>query len=70
MKSVEKIFDVVTGETVVIEHDLTPEQIEEQIKATEEAKKRAIEETKILEARKTILEKLGLTEEEAKVLLG
>jgi len=64
----EKIVNVQTGEEILREY--TSEEIElvekaeaESVKATEELQAKAA-------ARLVILEKLGLTEDEAKVLLG
>lgn len=70
MKITEKIFDVLTGEETFIERDETSEEqkIREELEANIEAKK--IENEAKALARKAILERLGLTEEEARLLLG
>lgn len=68
----KKIIDCATGE--IIERDLTSEEIAEEAKdAKAIAKEReAIEMAKQQEsaARQAILDRLGLTEEEARLLLG
>ena len=70
MKITEKIIDAVSGKESIIERDLTPEEVAEfeaaKKKADEIAKLEAEAETK----RAALLEKLGITEEEAKLLLG
>lgn len=70
MKIFTKEFDVTTGEEVIFERDATKEEIEKaqlaEAKAIELAKKVVEEAT----ARKLLLQKLGITEEEAKLLLG
>lgn len=57
-----------TGESIV--RDLTQEEIDDlAASATEQAAKVAAEQA-ILDAKKAVLEKLGLTEDEAKALLA
>lgn len=68
MKYTIKEVDLDSGE--VIERDMTEEEIET---LENERKKRDEENKKIqdnLEAKKALLEKLGITEEEAKLLLS
>ena len=68
MKYTIKEVDLDSGE--VIERDMTEEEIET---LENERKKRDEENKKIqdnLEAKKALLEKLGITEEEARLLLG
>jgi AmiR/NasT family two-component response regulator len=70
MKTIDTIYDVVTGETTDIERDLTAEEIakiEENAKIAETEAKAAKE---IAKAKAALLEKLGITEDEAKLLLG
>jgi hypothetical protein len=68
----KKIIDVITGEEIVLE--LTDEEKAElaaegeriaQLKAAQE-----LEALKISEAKSALLEKLGITEDEAKLLLS
>lgn len=68
----KKIVNCETGE--VIERELTDEEIAQQNKDEAESNAKQLEEKKEAEAkaaaRQTILDRLGLTEEEAKLLLG
>ena len=64
----EKIVDIETGEETW--RDYTPAEIAEVEKAQAEAAARAAQIAQKEIARKAIFEKLGLTEEEAAVLLG
>lgn len=64
----EKIVNVETGEETW--RDYTPEEIAEVEKAQAEAASRIAELAEKETARKAIFEKLGLTEEEAKLLLS
>lgn len=70
MKHIEKIYDILTGEETFVERDYTIEEI----KAIEEVRKIAELERAEVEvktaARQAILDRLGLTEEEARLLLG
>jgi hypothetical protein len=70
MKIIEKEFNVLTGETTITERDETPaekkarETVQKQIAAAQaEAEAKAT-------ARQAILDRLGLTTDEAKLLLG
>ena len=64
----EKIIDINTGEETF--RDYTGQEIEE-VKKTEALAKEIAEKAKeVADARQAILLKLGLTEEEAKLLLG
>jgi len=70
MKITEKIFDIQTGEETIVEREetvaekKTREAIEKQIAAEKaEANAKA-------EARQAVLNRLGLTADEAKLLLG
>ena len=70
MKIIERIHNIETGEVTDIERDATPQEIAEaqeaQARVETEAATRAEAETK----RTALLAKLGITEEEAKLLLG
>ena len=70
MKKIEKIFNAETGDETIVERDETPteklEREQDEIAAAErlaEAEKRAI-------AKSELLAKLGITAEEAKLLLS
>jgi hypothetical protein len=70
MKIIERIYNVETGETVDIERDETAAETKARL---DDAKKMAIEQTEADEkatARAVILDRLGLTAEEAAILLG
>lgn len=63
-----KIVDVETGE--VVERDMTSEELAQ--KASDDAAIEALKEAEKAKAtqREALLERLGITEEEAKLLLG
>ena len=70
MKTTEKTFNVITGEETISEREMTATEIERHNLETEriaeskaEAAAKAIEKT-------ALLAKLGITEEEARLLLG
>jgi hypothetical protein len=70
MKKIERIFNAQTGETNDIEVEMTPKEIAEL-----EAKLAAVAENQKLEAeakaaKAVLLEKLGITEDEVKLLLA
>lgn len=70
MKIIERIFNAETGETVDIERDETAQEKTNreafEVRIAEEQAQTAAKEA----ARQVILDKLGLTVEEAKLLLG
>lgn len=70
MKITEKIVDINTGEEQIVEREATLQEIEE----IEAAKKQAVERQLRIDsekkARLEVLQKLGITEEEAKLLLS
>lgn len=70
MKKIEVIIDVITGEETSIERDETPQEKIERETLEKEIAQRKLEEESKAAARQTILDRLGLTEEEAKLLLG
>lgn len=70
MKIIEKEFNALTGEETITERDETAqEKAEREAFAKSIAEKQAEAETKAAQ-RREILNRLGLTEEEAKILLG
>ena len=70
MKITEKIVDITTGEETIIERDeTTSEKKARENYQTELAKKEAELQSKAT-ARQVILDRLGLTADEAKLLLG
>ena len=62
------IINVETGEE--LERDLTNDEIAQQLEDEKMVAEREKEIAKTKEARSALLEKLGITEEEAKLLLG
>lgn len=70
MKHIETIFDASTGETKVVERDFTAEELVEIENEKIKAQKIKEELEKRNAARQAILDRLGLTEEEARLLLG
>ena len=70
MKHIEKIFNAETGEETIVEREYTSEELAAMKKAQEEFDAELAEINAKKAARLAILDKLGLTEEEAKVLLG
>ena len=64
----EKIVNIETGETTY--RDYTPDEIAEVEQSQADAAQLIADETAKAEQRRSILERLGLTEEEARVLLG
>lgn len=70
MKIIERIFDAQTGETIDVEREETKiEKEEREILEANIAKEKSLAEEKDA-ARQIIFDKLGITEEEAKVLLS
>jgi phosphopantetheinyl transferase (holo-ACP synthase) len=70
MKIIEKEFNVQTQEETITERDATPAEIAEFEKAQAEAQARQVEAATKEAARKALLDKLGITAEEARLLLG
>lgn len=70
MKIIERIFDATTGETTDTERDATAEEIARQESLIAEAQAKAAEEETRAAAKQALLNKLGITEEEAALLLG
>ena len=70
MKKIDKDFNIQTGETTITERDETAqEQAEREAFETEAAQRQAEAEAKAT-ARQAVLDRLGLTAEEAQLLLG
>ena len=70
MKIIERIVDLETGETTEVERTLTAAEIAEiEARKAEKVAKAATEAAKAHE-RSALLAKLGITEEEAALLLG
>lgn len=70
MKIIEKEFNVITGQEIFTEREETVEEkAHREVSETEQAIKAAEAQVKAAQ-RKEILDRLGLTEEEARLLLG
>jgi hypothetical protein len=70
MKIIERTFDSITGETTDFERDYTPEELAEFEKTQAEIAKRLAKQQEAAAAKAALLEKLGITEDEAKLLLS
>jgi hypothetical protein len=70
MKITEKIFDAVTGEETIIERDETAEEIAHREAKLIEAQAKLAEAEAKAAQRQALLNRLGITEEEARILLG
>lgn len=70
MKYIEKIFDVSTGETTMVERDMTSEEQTAYNNAINEANAIMAEAAAKAAAKAALLEQLGITEEQAKLLLS
>lgn len=70
MKIIVRTHNLETGEIVDIERDETPEEIAQREAFESELAKTKAEQLAKAEQRNAILERLGITEEEAKLLLG
>jgi hypothetical protein len=70
MKIIEKDFNVETGKETIIERDETPAETQARLDKIKEVKALEAEiETKAT-ARAVVLARLGLTEEEAQLIIG
>lgn len=70
MKIVERVFDAVTGKTTDTEREPTQFELELFDKTQKEATDLADKQLKVAAAKAALLEKLGITEDEAKLLLS
>ena len=70
MKIIERTFNAVTGETIDIERDETAQEQTAREAAQAEAAIRQAEAEAKAAQRQAILNRLGITEEEARILLG
>jgi len=66
----EKIIDISTGEEKIIERNATVEEIAEIERVQAEMAKHAAKQAEAVIAKAALLEKLGITADEAKLLLG
>jgi hypothetical protein len=70
MKTTEKIYDVITGETTFSERDMTKEELFAYNKFQQELKEQKAKMADVAASKLVLLEKLGITEDEAKLLLS
>jgi hypothetical protein len=70
MKITERIYDATTGETKDIERTLSAEEVAIREQLELESKARAEAVAKNAADKAALLEKLGISEDEAKLLLG
>lgn len=70
MKIIEKEFNVITGEETISERDMTPNELKEWQIDNSNLEKQISIKNEIAAAKAALLEKLGITEEEAKLLLS
>lgn len=70
MKIIEKEFNTITGEETITERDATAQEIAERQAAEAAFAARQSELAAKAQARQALLDKLGITEDEAKLLLG
>jgi hypothetical protein len=70
MKIIDTNFDILTGETIVTERDETPSETKSRLDRAKEVEKEHFEAQAKETARAAILERLGLTADDAAVLLG
>ena len=70
MKIIEKDFNVQTGEETITERDETALETEKRLAREEEEAQRQAEAEAKATQRQALLTRLGITEEEARILLG
>lgn len=70
MKIIEKEFNVTTGQETITERDETAQEVAEREAREAERAQRQAEAAAKATARQAILDRLGLTADEAAILLG
>jgi len=70
MKIIEKIFDASTGEESIIEREETAQERAERAELEKAEADRIANAQAQADAKAALLERLGITEDEAKLLLG
>jgi hypothetical protein len=70
MKKIEKEFNAVTGETTITERDETTQETTERLEAEAKAAQVQAEAEARATQKAALLDRLGITEEEAKLLLA
>jgi hypothetical protein len=70
MKITEKLLDIITGEETIIEREETAQEIAERETFEAEKAERLAAQAETVAARQALLARLGITAEEAQLLLG
>jgi hypothetical protein len=70
MKLTEKIYDITTGEETIIERDETAAETKERLQLEKAYEERAQQAAQKAVDRAALLTQLGISEEQAKLLLG
>jgi hypothetical protein len=70
MKIIERTFDAATGETTDVEREMTKAEKDQLAKDTAEALARSEAEAQKATEKAALLAKLGITDDEAKLLLS
>lgn len=70
MKIIEKEFNALTGETTITERDETSEETKARLDAQKATAEAAAQAAQNATDRTALLAQLGITEEQAKLLLG
>jgi hypothetical protein len=70
MKIIEKEFNIQTGEETITERDETADETKERLDHAKEIAAAEAEAATKATAKAALLEKLGISEDEAKLLLG
>jgi hypothetical protein len=70
MKTTEKTFNVITGEETITEREETPQEVAEREAFEAKVAQRQAEAAAKAHERAVLLERLGITEDEAQLLLG
>ena len=70
MKIIEKIIDITTGEETITERDETAAETKARLEREAEVAAQAAAQAEATAARQAVLTRLGITAEEAQLLLG
>jgi hypothetical protein len=70
MKIIERIYNAETNETIDIEREMTAAEIAYHQKVQEELQKEEEKKQQLQTEKSALLQKLGITEQEAKLLLS
>ena len=70
MKHIERIFDAITGEITEVERDFTAAEIKQRAANRKENEAEAAKAEANAIAKSALLERMGITADEAKLLIG